>query len=342
MKIFIGTLKGLFRIDVSENSTKISSPEFIGQSVYAIGRVGKQIWAAPSTEWTGTQLSYSDDEGETWETVTPPLAFPSNTETALKQVWQITADKYGKLFCGTEPAALFTSVDNGKTWQLCEGLWNHPHREKWTPGFGGLGLHTILPLSEKVWVIGISTGGVYRTEDGGETWTASNQKIVAPFLPEPLPEFGQCVHKISVDYSDTKTLLLQHHWGVYRSTDAGKSWENVGKDKLPTDFGFTTVMNSPNCGFIIPIKADAERIFPDGKMRVYRTRDAGETWQPLSNGLPQNDVYDCVLRDSFDADGKNLAFGTTGGKVYLSNDDGENWTSIAEHLPRISCVRLVV
>jgi photosystem II stability/assembly factor-like uncharacterized protein len=340
MKIFIGTVKGFFVLSRRNGNWELGKPKFAGQTVYALKVIRDRIWAAPFNEWTGAQLSYSDDGGENW-TLAPSLAFPADTETALEKVWQMT-ELAGRLFCGVQPAALFTSDDDGQSWNLCRGLWNHPHREQWQPGFGGLGLHTILPLAEKIWVAGISTGGVYRTEDGGETWSACNQKIAAPFLPEPLPEFGQCVHKIAVAPADTETMILQHHWGVYRSMDAGRSWENVGENKLPSDFGFAAVMNAPKTAFVIPIKADAERFFPDGKMRIYRTCDAGETWQALFNGLPQKDVFDCVLRDSFDAEGNCLAFGTTGGKVYFSADDGDYWQEVAGHLPRISCVRVLV
>lgn len=340
MKIFFGTLKGLFSASNENGKWEIDATHFLGEMVYSVAKQGDRLWSAPFNEWTGVKLSFSDDQGKTWEAIETPLAFPEDTETALEKVWQITADASGKLFCGVQPAALFTSDDNGKTWELCRGLWDHPHRKEWNPGYGGLGLHTILPLTEKIWVVAISTGGVYRTEDAGETWTACNQKIKAPFLPEPLPEFGQCVHKVAVDPTNTDLMLLQHHWGVYRSHDAGKNWENVGENKLPSDFGFVSVMNNKDTGFIIPIKADAERFFPDQKMRVYRTKDAGETWHSLANGLPQEEVFDCVLRDSFHSQGENLAFGTTGGKAYFSGDNGENWETVVEHLPRISCVRV--
>ena len=339
MNIF-GNLKGMFSVADSGDSWKVNSREFLGQTVYSIGQQGNRIWAAPFTEWTGTQLSYSDDRGKTWKAIEKPLAFPEDTETALEKVWQITADETGKLFCGVQPAALFTSDDNGETWELCRGLWNRPHRKEWNTGYGGLGLHTILRLTEKVWVVAVSTGGVYRTEDAGETWQACNQKIVAPFLPEPIPEFGQCVHKVAVDPTNPALMILQHHWGVYRSIDAGKTWENIGENKLPSDFGFVSVMNAKNTAFIIPIKADAERFFPDERIRVFRSRDAGETWQSLSNGLPQKDVFDCVLRDCFHSNKEKLAFGTTCGNVYFSADDGENWEQVAENLPRISCVRV--
>ena len=342
MQIYFGTLKGLFRATKAIDGWKIDSPKFAGQMVYSIAKNGNRLWSAPFTEWTGTQISYSDYAGESWNAIAEPIAFPKDTETALEKVWQITSNSSGKLFCGVQPAALFTSDDNGETWDLCRGLWEHPHRKEWNPGYGGLGLHTILPITDKILIVAISSGGAYRTEDAGETWTACNQAIVAPFMPDPtsIPEFGQCVHKIAVDPTNPSLMILQHHWGVYRSVDVGKTWQNVGENKLPSDFGFVSVMSGKDTAFIIPIKADIERFFPEEKMRVYRTKDAGETWQALANGLPQEGVFDCVLRDSFHSSGENLAFGTTGGNAYFTSDNGETWDKIAEHLPRITCVRV--
>lgn len=338
--IAVGTLKGLFIFDRNGDGWTCREPQFNGQSVFATQFIGGSLWAAPFTEWTGQMLCRSEDGGRTWETLEHPLKFPESTETALKKIWQITA-LGDRLFAGVEPSALFTSDDGGKTWDLCEGLWNHPHRPQWEPGFGGLCMHTILPQDGNNWVVATSTGGCYRTDDGGESWVAANKNIVAPFMPEGDLEFGQCVHKIAYDPSNPNRLFLQHHWGVYRSDDRGRSWQDVGKGKLPTDFGFAMAVNGPDRVFIIPIKADVERVFPEGKMRVYRSDDGGETWTPKSNGLPQKDVYDCVLRDSLSAtpDG-SVAFGTTGGSLYFSDDNGESWACLANFLPRITSVRV--
>ena len=338
MRVYAGTKKGLF---VFSNDAKWECEvHFQGQSVFSVGVDNGRVWASPFTEWTGSALMYSDDGGENWVKKETVLAFPEDTDTALAKIWQIVPSN-GRMFFGVEPSALFTSDDDADSWQLCEGLWNHPHREKWTPGFGGQCLHTIIPLSEQVWVVGMSTGGVYRTEDGGNTWEACNQKIKAPFLPDESPEFGQCVHKIARDKGTDDRLFLQHHWGVYRSDDAGKTWNSISEERgLPTDFGFGMVTSNPDTAFIIPIKADEFRVFPDGHCRVYRTQNGGDSWDALSNGLPQENAYDCVLRDSFTGDGENLAFGTTGGSLYISTDNGDSWEALAEHLPRITCVRI--
>lgn len=339
--IAAGTAKGLFTFRRNNGRWDLSV-NFEGKTVYSIGKSGGRVWASPSTEWTGTELAYSDDLGGTWHTKEgDPLAFPEETGEALARIWQIASDEHGRIFFGVEPSALFISDDGALTWKMVDGLWNHPHREKWVPGFGGKCLHTFLKLSEETWIAGMSTGGVYRTADAGKTWEACNQKIKAPFLPEETPEFGQCVHKIGYHPADPDTLFLQHHWGVYRSDDAGRTWTNISEGKdLPTDFGFACVSNKPGTAFIIPIHSDGFRTFPDGRVRVYRTDDRGVTWTALSKGLPQENAYDCVLRDSFSSNHVELAFGTTGGSLYFSDDNGESWETVADHLPRITCVRV--
>ncbi len=337
--VYAGTAKGLF-VFTKEEKWKCDV-HFQGQSVYSLGFSDSRVWAAPFTEWTGSALMSSDDNGANWIKNEIILKFPEKTETALAKIWQMVEGDNGRLFFGVEPSALFTSDDNAESWQLCEGLWNHPHREKWTPGFGGQCLHTIILLSDSTWVVGMSTGGVYRTEDAGKSWEACNQKIFAPFHPDGVPEFGQCVHKIAADNGNSERLFLQHHWGVYRSDNAGKTWDNISENKgLPTDFGFGIVTTKPGNAFVIPIKADEFRVFPEGKCRVYRTSDGGESWDALSEGLPQENAYDCVLRDSFTGSGESLAFGTTGGSVYFSDNNGDSWDTVADHLPRITCVRM--
>ncbi len=339
--IAAGTAKGLFTFRRSNGKWDLDV-NFEGKAVYAIGKSGDRIWASPFTEWTGTELAYSDDLGSTWSNREgDPFTFPEETDTALAKIWQIWSDENGRMFFGVEPSALFISDNGAETWSMVEGLWDHPHREHWTPGFGGKCLHTFLKLSDSTWIAGMSTGGVYRTEDAGESWEACNQKIKTPFLPEETPEFGQCVHKIAFHPSDPETLFLQHHWGVYRSDNAGKSWTNISEGKdLPTDFGFACVSNKRDTAFIIPIHSDGFRCFPDGKARVYKTEDRGESWKELSKGLPQENAYDCVLRDSFNSNQDDLAFGTTGGSLFFSGDSGESWETVADHLPRITCVRV--
>jgi photosystem II stability/assembly factor-like uncharacterized protein len=192
----------------------------------------------------------------------------------------------------------------------------------------------------------MSTGGVYRTEDGGESWSASNTGVKAQFMPDPWPEFGQCVHKIARTPGKPELVFLQNHHGVYRSDDEGATWVSIA-DTLPSDFGFAMVAHPqrPGVAYNYPLVADAQRLPPEGKARVYRTEDAGNKWEPLTEGLPQEDYYGIVLRDALcadDADPAGVYFGTRNGEVYASSDEGDHWSQLAAHLPDVLCVRAAV
>jgi photosystem II stability/assembly factor-like uncharacterized protein len=295
-------------------------------------------------------LCSSDDLGASWsEPEAAPIRFPEGSELALKNLWQIALDPHeaDTVWCGVEPAALFVSRDAGGSWSLVRGLHDHPHRPQWQPGGGGLCLHTVVPDAtdrRRLWV-GISTAGVYRSDDGGETWTAKNRNIRAPFLPEPYPEFGQCVHKLVQHPARPSTLYLQHHWGVYRSDDAGDSWRDIGRS-LPTDFGFPVVAHPGEAEtvYVLPLTSDEFRCTPEGQLRVWRTRDGGESWEALARGLPQEHAFETVLRDSMTAmaaEPPGIFFGTRSGKVFGTRDGGESWSSLIDGLPPVVCVRAV-
>ncbi len=209
-------------------------------------------------------------------------------------------------------------------------------------------LHTILqdPADPARMVVAISTGGVYRTEDGGETWRARNAGVRAEFLPDKHPEFGQCVHKIVHHPERPERLFLQNHWGLYRSDDWGDAWTDVANG-VPSDFGFAMAMHphDPDTVYVLPMESDTFRCCPEAKLRVYRTRDGGGAWEPLSEGLPQEDAYETVLRDALDADGADptgVFFGTRSGRLYGSRDEGETWSLIRDGLPPVVCVKAAV
>ncbi len=353
----IGTMKGIFLLssNSSRQQWKVSGPHFTGQVVYALaydGREGRQrIWAAPQSWFYGTVLSHSDDFGMNWSVPeTGNVKFPEDTGLALTQIWQIEPgrdDEPDVLYCGVEPASLFKSSDAGETWSLVRGLHDHPHRPKWEPGGGGLCLHTILlhPTDRNKMYVAISTGGVYRTDDGGQTWRAVNKGISAEFLPDKYPEFGQCVHKVAMHPSQPDRLFLQNHGGLFRSIDGGKSWKDMANG-VPSDFGFPIVShpNDPDTFYIIPLDYEM-RCVPEAKLRVYRTRDAGKTWKPLTRGLPQKGAYETILRDGMDADTLDPAgvyFGTRGGKVYGSANNGNSWKLIIDDLPPVTCLKVSV
>jgi len=354
--LLVGTMKGafVFRADAGRTNWSEAGPYFPGRSIYAFGYDGRngrqQLWAAVNSSYWGSFLSSSKDFGKTWsDPESYNIKFPEGSDVSLKQIWQIVNDPHDAdtLYCGVEPAALFKSTDAGATWSLERGLFDHPHRTQWMPGGGGLCLHTILPdptNKDRMWVA-ISTGGVYRTEDGGKNWQPRNQGICARFMPpdQQYPEWGQCVHKVVFHSSNPDRMFLQHHWGVYRSEDAGDSWQDIGKS-LPSDFGFAMEIdpNDANTVYIIPIESDEFRCTPEAKLRVYRTKDGGESWHALTNGLPQEDALETILRDNLDADSQSptgLYFGTRNGKLFGSTDAGESWTLIRDGLPPITCVK---
>ena len=354
--LLVGTMKGafLFRSDKQRQNWEEAGPYFPGRSIYALAydpRNGRQrLWAAVNSPYWGSFLSSSSDFGKTWsDPETYNIKFPEGSDVSLKQIWQIVNDPHNAdgLYCGVEPAALFKSTDGGESWSLNDGLFYHPHRAQWQPGGGGLCLHTILPDpadAERLWVA-ISTGGVYRTEDGGENWEPRNKGICARFMPpdQQYPEWGQCVHKVVSHPSNAERMFLQHHWGVYRSDNGGDSWDDIGKG-LPSDFGFAMEIDphDANTVYIIPIESDEFRCTPEGKLRVYRTKDAGDSWHALTAGLPQQDALETILRDNMDADVNSptgIYFGTRSGKVFGSNNGGDGWTLIKDGLPPVTCVK---
>jgi hypothetical protein len=342
--LLVGTMKGAFvlRSNASRKKWDVGGPYSIGSPVYAMAfdqRQGRRRlwWSQQSFRW-GTVLCSSDNYGKTiTEPETYSVKFPPESQLTLKNIWQICLgrdDDPNTMYCGVEPAALFESHDAGKTWSPVEGLLNHPHRPKWQPGGGGLCLHTIVPdpANPRRMMIAISTAGAYRTDDGGATWQSRNEGVRAEFLPEKYPEFGQCVHKIARHPSRPDRLFLQNHWGLYRSDDAGNSWKDIANG-VPSDFGFCMAAHphDPDTVYIVPIESDEYRCTPEGKLRVYRTQNAGKSWEPMT-----------ILRDSIATDTCNPAgiyFGTRSGKVYGSSDDGKSWRAIIEGLPPVVCVR---
>jgi photosystem II stability/assembly factor-like uncharacterized protein len=354
--LLVGTTKGafVFRSGAQRASWEEAGPYFPGRSVYALAydnRNGRnKLWAAVNSPYWGSFLSSSNDFGKTWsDPESYNIKFPEGSDVSLKQVWQVVNDPHDAdtLYCGVEPAALFKSTDGGETWSLNRGLFDHPHRTQWMPGGGGLCLHTILPdpSNAKRLYVAISTGGVYRSDDGGETWEPRNKGICARFMPpdQQYPEWGQCVHKVVSHPSNPNRMFLQHHWGVYRSDTAGDSWDDIGKG-LPSDFGFAMEIDphDANTVYIIPIESDEFRCTPEGKLRVYRTKDGGNSWHALTAGLPQQDALETILRDNMDADGSSptgLYFGTRSGKVFGSSNGGDSWTLIKDGLPPVTCVK---
>lgn len=355
--LLVGTVKGAFLLasDGSRKRWQLSGPHFPGHVVYALaydGRNGRRrIWVSSQHFAFGTNLYCTDNFGKTWtQPDTALVKFPEDTGLALKQIWQIAigrAEEPDKMYCGVEPAALFESNDAGESWSLVRGLHDHPHRPQWQPGGGGLCLHTVLlhPANPNRIHVAISSGGVYRTEDGGNSWKVSNRGLTAEFLPNKYPEFGQCVHKIDRHPSRPQRLYLQNHGGLFRSDNGGESWKEIARG-IPSDFGFPMLVHphDPDTAYVFPLTREM-RCGPEGRVRVYRTQNAGRSWEPLARGLPQKAVYETVLRDGMAADTLQPAgiyFGTRSGKLYGSASEGNSWQLLADGLPAITCVKAAV
>jgi hypothetical protein len=346
--LMVGTAKGLFllRGDGDKKSWSMTGPHFAGRAVYSAfldqRKNRNEMWAGPVSWHFGAELVRSTDMGETWdEPENRRIKMPKTSGKSLENIWQIApGGNEDSLYVGVAPAALFESHDRGETFKLNKGLWGHPHRKKWSPGFGGLCLHTIVtdkknPNDIK---IAISTGGVYQTSDGGEKWQVTNTGVKAYFLPNQYPEFGQCVHKIARHPRKKNTYFLQNHHGVYRSRDGATTWQEI-ETGLPSNFGFGLTVSDSGSVFIVPLDSDGKRFTCDGKLRVYRTRDDGASWQPLTKGLPQKNAYEVILRDSVASSGDSVFFGTKNGKLFGSMDDGDSWKMIEGSLPEITCVK---
>jgi hypothetical protein len=352
--LLAGTRKGLFvgRSDSERSAWEWDEPRFAFDEVYscAVDKRGDDVrlLTGNASLWMGAQVQRSDDLGRSWR-VTPNggPTFPEGLDASVKRIWQLRpAPSEGVVYAGVEPGAVFRSEDRGETFSLVRALWDHPHRPEWGEGFGGQAFHTILPHPDdpESVVAAISTGGVYRTRDGGATWTACNQGIRAEFLPDDLqyPEFGQCVHKIDRHPKRPERLYLQNHGGVYRSDDEGDTWDDIG-DGLPSDFGFTVAVHplEPDTIWVFPIGGGDYRFPPGGKARVWRSRDAGETWTELGRGLPDR-FHVAVMRDGMCTDDHarpGLYFGARNGSVYASLDDGDSWSEIVGDLPDVLVVR---
>ncbi|MFQ4148750.1 exo-alpha-sialidase [Arthrobacter sp. LAPM80] len=352
----VGTKKGLWLGTSTDRATyTFTGPHFLMLEIPSIGidtRNGRtRILVGVRSEHWGPTVAHSDDLGATWtEPDDGAITFPPDTGAALERVWQIQPDSAGQpgvVWAGCQPISVWKSTDGGEHFELNRGLWNHPHRQEWGAGYGGAAAHTVLPSPSdpSTLHVAMSTGGVYRSTDGGESWMARNQGIGAKFMPGEQLEFGQCVHKIARDPVHAEVLYAQNHHGVYRSDDNADTWTSIA-DGLPTDFGFTMVAHPrrPGSAWVVPIMADSERIPPQGQLAVHRTDDGGASWKRLALGLAEPD-YNVVLRDAAAVDTAEpvgMYFGTRGGSVYASADEGEHFAEVLARLPDVLCVRAAV
>lgn len=349
--ILVGTQKGAFFFHSDENRQdwRMTGPHLGGWEVYSLlgdSRFGPRIYAGTCHFVYGPTVRYSDDFGETWEQVVSGPQYGEESGFTLKRIWQIVPGHPSEpdtLYAGVEEAGLFVSHDRGMTWTERTGLTAHPTRPGWFPGNGGLCLHTILidPHNpRRIWV-GISAVGVFRSDDGGETWQVRNEGLPTVPTGMPYPEIGRCVHKMLLDPERPRSLYMQFHGGVFRSEDAADTWQPV-EQGLPGNFGFPITRTRSGNLFVIPLESDERRYVSGGKLRVYRSRNGGAHWEATEAGLADEPQYVGVLRDSMDADSLEpggVYFGTTMGEVFYSRDEGEHWERLPGSFPRITTVK---
>jgi len=350
VELLVGTQKGLFVLRGPRGGRfDVAGRAFPGESVeYAMqdSETGR-TFAAVSHGQFGPHLFFTDGDplGEWTEAEGP--AFPSDVDATVTCIWAVERGVGGTLWAGVAPAALFRSDDGGASWQLVRGLWDVPSRPRWEGGAGGLCLHSICPWpgDPDRLAVGISAAGVWRTEDGGRSWQWGVEGLVPRYVPEEAraENVSFCVHKVLRAPLEPETLYMQFHGGVYRSDDAGATWKDVAFG-LPADFGFPLAIDpaDPDRAFVIPLVADHDRVTPNGRLRVYETRDRGASWRPLASGLPQEGAWLTVLRQAFCDDGRDplgLYFGAKSGEVFATADGGATWATAAERLPAISSVR---
>jgi hypothetical protein len=353
LALAVGTTKGLFFV----SDSAVDGPLLAGEAVGAFAQLPGRFLAGSTGTGSGPTVRGSDDGGVSWDELGAiPATLPADGGTAPVAVWQLHVDRRpdaeGTIWAGLDPAALLRSDDRGDSFELVRGLFEHPDRPTWEPGRCGLALHSVLthPQRPARVVVAISAAGIYRSDDGGDNWVASNDGIEAQAPPDPSPGVGRCVHKLAVDALNPDVLWAQTHSGVYRTADAGEHWEPAGHvgeaNGLPSDFGFPVLSHpaEPETAYVVPLESDIFRCTPQGRCCVYRTTDGGFSWEALADGLPGTNAYLTVLRDAFAIGSEPpypLVFGSKSGHVFASMDSGESWRLVASYLPPILCVRVL-
>ena len=364
VRVLVGTRKGAFVLTSDERRSEwqIDGPHFPGWEVYHVAGSPAdpdRLYASQSGGWFGQVIQRSDDGGETWEPVGNDFSYagvPGEHQWydgtlrpwEFTRVWHLepSPTDADTVYAGVQDAALFKTTDGGASWTEVRGLREHGSGPDWQPGAGGMCLHTILldPTDEQRIIVAISAAGVFRTDDGGATWEPTNKGLLSDGIPSPAASVGHCVHNLAMHPSNPRRLFMQKHWDVMRSDDGGDSWTEVSGN-LPSDFGFPIAVHAhePDTVYVVPITSDSHHFPPDGKLRVYRSRSAGDEWEALTKGLPQEHCYHDVLRDAMAIDTLpecGVYFGTTGGQVYTSADSGDTWTAAATDLPAVLSVEV--
>lgn len=367
-RLFVGTRKGLFTLERKGGSWEIDRVDFLGEPVSMFLQDHRDGWlyAFLNLGHFGPKLHRSSDGGANWEEcgvpkypegavygVHPMMVTEGGSPTqpaSLKEIWCLEPggdDQPDLLWAGTIPGGLFQSRDRGTTWELVESLWNVEERLRW---FGGgkddPGIHSICvdPRDTSHVRVGVSCGGVWVTRDGGTTWACKGDGLRADYTPPDQAQdpVTQDPHLMVQCPSRPECLWIQHHNGIFRSTDDCESWQEI-TDVDPSVFGFAVSVHpdDPDTAWFVPAVKDEIRVPVDGKFLVTRTRDGGKTFEKLSNGFPQEHCYDLVYRHAMDLSdgGKQLVIGSTTGGLWTSDDSGDSWGAISNTLPMIYCLQ---
>jgi photosystem II stability/assembly factor-like uncharacterized protein len=351
--LLVGSRKGL--IVYKKNASgkwRHDSTEFLGfpVTIAAVDENTGYWWAMLDHGHWGCKIHRSKD-GKEWEELEAPK-YPEGEElkdgspAATKYLWAFATGGKGQpgtIYVGTEPGGLFKSTNNGDSFELVRGLWDHPSRIEW---FGGgrdnAGIHSILvdPADSNHIYVAVSCAGTFETLDGGENWKSVNKGLYAEFLPDPTADIGQDPHLVDWCTSNPKVMWQQNHCGIYRSVNGGEFWDKISEENGPAHFGFAIAASEtdPNVAWVVPGDSDQMRVAVDSALCVCRTDDGGKTWKAFREGLPQENVFDITYRHALDVTGSTLAFGTTTGNLYLSENDGESWATLSNNLPMVHSV----
>lgn len=356
-KLLIGTAKGLILYEKGSAGWKYKRDFFKGFSISLVAHNDNDgsWWVGLDHKHWGPKLHRSKDEGATWEEMGVPK-YPDTAEikpgmpATLRYLWSFASGgpkQSDVVYVGTEPGGLFKSTDAGASFKLVQNLWDHPSRvDHW---FGGgrnhPGIHSIVvdPRDNDHVYVGVSCAGVFETKDGGTSWQARNKGLRADFLPDPNVEVGQDPHLVLACQSNPDAIWQQNHCGVFRSVDAGANWKDVSDPKGLSNYGFCLAIDdtNPERAWVLPATSDEMRIAVEGALYLSYTEDGGKTWQELRKGLPQAHCFDIVLRHALAKSGAQMAFGTSAGSLFLSDDEGDSWTGLNHYLPRVFAVKFV-
>lgn len=360
--ILVSTRKGLFTVERKNTAWEITGTDFLGDNVtlaIADRRDGKR-YAALDHGHFGVKMHRSSSNG--WEEIATP-AYPEKPEGldekdiwdrplpwSTIRVWALATggpDEDGVIWCGTLPGGLFRSSDKGESWDMCRSLWDHPKRQQWMGGGADqAGIHSICvdPRNSDHVCIGVSIGGLWFTDDAGKTWSQRGEGMRAEYVPEGTEHdpVAQDVHCVAQCQADPRRMWVQHHNGIFVSSDEGKNFNEL-TDVPPSSFGFPVAVHpgDPDTAWFVPGIKDEKRIPPEGKLVVTRTRDGGKTFDVLTDGLPHKHAYDIVYRHGLDIDetGERLAMGSTTGGLWISEDQGDHWQIVSHTLPPVYAVR---